>query len=368
LVATLALAVAAAGLSACGSDDAGPAEQQQPPPPPADFYGVMAQTDLGDEDYARMAQGGVGTLRLFLPWEAVDPTDEEDDFDFAVFDPLIEGAARNGIEPLVYLSGMPEWAIELDGCELDCGARAPQSPEAIAAWAQFADAAVKRYGPDGEFWRENPDVPAHPVRTWQIWNEQNSPSFYAPEPDVEAFSELLVAAEEEIRERDPGATVILGGMFGSPSGGEPPALTAVEFLRELYEIDGIDERFDGVAVHPYAAQLNKVASQLEAMRKVIDEAGDDASLWVTEIGWSSGEGENPLERGPEGQADRLTEAYTLFADNRLQWDLESVVWYSWRDRESAPVCEWCPGSGLFAEHELAPKPAWNAFTTFTGGS
>ena len=62
---------------------------------------------------------------------------------------------------------------------------------------------VDRYGPDGELWKTHPDVDPVPVATWQIWNEQNSPTFYQPEVDPAAYATLLEAAHEAITERDP---------------------------------------------------------------------------------------------------------------------------------------------------------------------
>jgi hypothetical protein len=345
----------------CGGDDeTGTAEA---PSVPDGFYGVVPQGGLLADDFERMAEGGIESLRVLLAWSQVDPTPARQDFDFSAIDPVIAEAARHGVAPLLYLAGMPEWAAALDGCAPECGGiPAPASPETLEAWARFAAATSERYGPGGEFWAENPELPAEPVRTWQIWNEQNSPTFYAPKPDVAGYARMLEAAESEIRGRDPKATVLLGGMHATPLGGEPPALTADAFLRELYEIPGMEKRFDGVAAHPYAAQLPKVEAQLDELDQEIERAGDDASLWVTEIGWSSGTGENPLERGPEGQAERLTEAYDL-----LEWNLRAIYWFSWRDRVTDPVCAWCAYSGLFAESELEPKPAWDALTAFTGG-
>ena len=45
-----------------------------------------------------------------------------------------------------------------------------------------------------------------------------------------------------------------------------------------------------------------------------------------------------------------------------------MTWYSWRDTSDPTQCDWCPGSGLFPETTLDPKPAWDAFVSFTGGS
>jgi hypothetical protein len=327
---------------------------------------VVAQGPLSETDFERMDEGGIGFVRVVVPWGTVDPGAREADFDFAAIDPVVEGAARNGLEPLLDLIGTAPWAAELDGCADDCGGlAAPRSPETIAGWAELAAAASERYGPGGTFWREHPDVPEVPVRTWQIWNEQNATAFYAPQPDPAGFARLVVAAETEIRARDSGATVILGGMHADAPPQTPPA---TGFLRSLYEIDGIEEHFDGVAVHPYAGDPDQVPAQLDAMKSEIDRADDDASLWVTEIGWASSEGEDSLEKGPEGQADSLTAAYEQLTERREEWNLQGVVWFSWRDQTENPVCKWCPYSGLFTEDTFEPKPAWEALTEFTGGS
>lgn len=364
-----AACAAAAVLAGCGSDEGEPATSTPAPVEPS-FFGVAPQGQLLDEDLDRMGEGGVGTLRIFLPWGLIDPT-EADDFDFSAYDGIILGAARNDIDVLPFMFGTPNWVAQtLDGepCDLDCDGFAPRSEEALAAWGEFVAAAVNRYGPDGDLWAENPDLPARPVEVWQIWNEQNSPSFYEPAPDVASYAKLLEVASEQIREHDPEATVILGGMFGTPQGGERPAYSAWEYLRELYAITGT-ETFDGVAVHPYAARLEKVELQIERMRDEIEAAGDDdASLWITEIGWSSDGPKNPLNRGLEGQAELLTDSFQYFVDNREAWNIQSVIWFSWRDIGDS-ICDWCADSGLFPEASLEePKPAWEAFTEFTGGS
>ncbi|HEX2128655.1 MAG TPA: glycosyl hydrolase [Solirubrobacterales bacterium] len=359
-------AILALALAGCGSDGDDTAERAAVPD---GFFGVTPQNALTDDDFARMAEGGVETLRVLLPWNAVDPGPETDDLDFSTIDPVIANAARHGIEPLVYLAGMPTWAAALDGCETGCGGiPAPQSPQTLAAWRELVAAASERYGPGGTLWREQPELPEQPVRLWQIWNEQNSATFFAPNPDVEAFARMLTAAEAELRKRDPEATVILGGLQPAPLGSKRRAIPAWDFLRQLYEIDGIAERFDGVAIHPYAAQVDGVAAELETIHREIERSGDDAGIWVTEIGWSSGDGAHPLERGPEQQADRLSDAYTLMADNQEEWNLRGVFWFSWRDRTTDAVCEWCAYSGLFEQDALEPKPAWDALTAFTGGS
>ena len=364
-----AACAAAAVLAGCGGGESEPAEAT-PAPVERSFFGVAPQGQLLDEDLDRMGEGRVGTLRIFLPWGLIDPT-EADDFDFSPYDAVVLGAARNDIDVLPFMFGTPNWVAQTlddEDCGLDCDGFAPRSDAALEAWGEFVAAAVDRYGPGGDLWRENPDLPERPIRVWQIWNEQNSPSFYEPAPDVASYAKLLDVAAERIREGDPEATVVLGGMFGTPQGGERPAYSAWEYLRELYAISGTDT-FDGVAAHPYAAHVEKVELQIERMHDEIEAAGDDdASLWITEIGWSSDGPKNPLNRGLEGQAKSLTDAFQYFVDKREVWNIENVTWFSWRDIGES-ICDWCADSGLFPEASLEePKPAWEAFTEFTGGS
>jgi len=347
----------------CGGD-----ADDDTPAAPASFFGVISQESVTEEDFARMRDGGVGVYRAFFQWNILEPTEGE--LDLSALDGVIAGAAAHGIEVLPFLYTSPPWVSKLDryDCDDDCVLHAPASERSLDAWRDFVGALVKRYGPGGEFWREHPDLPAKPISAWEIWNEANSPNSYAPRPDVAAYERLLAASEEAIHAHDPEAEIVIGGMFGTPLGGEPPAITSPRFLAQLYRLEGSDPSFDVVGVHPYAAQASNVSEQVEAIHEVIERTGDDARLWVTEIGWSSEDGPEPLERGPEGQAENLTESFDYLLANREQLDLQGVIWYSWRDLEGAQICAWCERSGLFEEDGTTPKPAWSAFTSFTGGS
>ena len=363
--AAMACGILLAALSGCGGDeDTGAAPAPAAPP---GFFGVVPQSAVGDEDFARMAQGGIGTLRIVVSWGELDPSPAPGDTSFASVDGIVAGAAAHGIRVLPTIYGTPAWvSSELE--ENGDPSHAPQSKPALEAWAEFIGELVDRYGPDGSLWKENPDLNPVPVHGWQIWNEQNSPTFYLPKPDPAAYAKLLDAAAGAIRDRDPAADVILGGMLGTPLSGKPPAYTAWEFLRRLYAIPGAREDFDSVGVHPYAAHLEKIREQVMLVHEEVERADDDATLWITEVGASSGTGPNPLDRGPEGQAKALDEAFRFFLSRRQEWRIEGVTWYSWRDLTQPVLCDWCAHSGLFEESGLSPKPAWNAFVSFTRGS
>jgi hypothetical protein len=338
---------------------------------PRTFFGVVPQTPLTPDDFAAMGAADVGLLRTALPWSASDPGPAAGDEDWTAFDAVVNGAAREGVHVLPFVFSSPAWVLALDGheCSPDrCLPYPPRSGAALAAWSGFLRAAVGRYGPGGTYWSEHPELPALPIRDWQIWNEQNSPTFFAPKPSVRAYGRMLTAAHAAITGRDRGAKLILGGMFGKPLGGRHPVIPAADYLAELYRRPGLAAAFDGVAAHPYGARLRAVRVQVEAMRERIRRAADDARLWITEIGWSSGGPAHPLNRGPAGQAKRLRRTFGYLLAERRRLRIETVDWYSWRDTPaSVPnLCVWCTHSGLLSADGV-PKPAFAAFTQMARG-
>jgi len=334
---------------------------------PRSFYGIVPQNSLTDADFDRMGQGRIGTLRTAVNWFAVDPGPAPDDYDWSSVDAVVAGAARNGIDVLPFLYGTPDWVAQgLDGqaCS-ECATFAPTSDAALAAWHTFVTDAVARYGTGGQFWAENPGLAPNPIEVWQIWNEQNSATFYEPKPSPKAYAKLLDVSANAIRGRDPGADVILGGMAGLI--GVKKAVTAWNYLAKLYKRKGVKKDFDGVAPHPYGQRLKKVQLQIDRTRATMKQAGDAGTgLWITEIGWGSQKGGNPLNRGRKGQAQSLKEAYKYFQKQRRKLKVKTVAWFTWTDSPN-PICEWCPTAGLF-DSALQPKPSWRALTKFTGGS
>jgi len=344
--------------------------------PPDSFFGVVSQNrDLDTADFERMSRGHVGTVRIAMPWQEIDPGPAPNDLDWERFDDIVAAAARHRVRVLPTVYTVPIWVSLAENCGTQvygpCSITPPRTTYGLSLWRSFLAAAVARYGPDGSFWRGHPSVPHRPIRTWQIWNEQNSPGFFQPRPDPERYANLLRAASEAIRGRDEGAEIVIGGLFGYPLKGRDGGMRATEYLRELYAIPDIEAAFDGVAVHPYASRISGVEGQMRRINQVITQAGDEkATLWVTEIGWASDSSDQPLSRGRQGQATRLRQAFDLFLSKRRAMRIEAVLWYAWQDvpRRDA-ICKWCSRSGLFPLGSLEnPKPAWDAFTAFTGGA
>lgn len=344
----LAVLLAAALLAAPGPADARA---------PRDFFGVSA-VDPAANDFNRMGKGRVGTYRLLLNWASVQP-EEGQAYDWSGPDAEIAAAARNGIQLLPYLYGSPAFA-----------AATPQTPPlgsaaARTGWQAFVAAAVRRYGPGGEFWRLNPQIPPRAVKWWQVWNEMNASAFYTG-PSPQGYADLLHITRTAIKGVHPRAKLVLGGMYGYPNG--DGSIHSQDFLKRLYEIKSVKKDSDAIAMHPYGGTIRLMRFQIKQARRIMNREGDrKAAIFVSEIGWSTdGPPGWPIVTSHGGQAKKLRQAFEMLLENRKRWKIERVVWFAWRDFD-ADVCQWCSDAGLITRTG-DPKPAWREFTKFTGGS
>lgn len=342
--------------------------------PPRGFYGVTPQTDLTKKDFKLMGRAKVGTLRVNMSWGDLDfpPLTEADyyvegPYRWWVFDPIVRRAAKQGIRVLPTVYGTPHWVGVFEGCPTACYKLGPTSIAGYIAFAQFMKAAAERYGTNGSFWRENPRLKKMPIRVWQIWNEQNSSDFWKPAPNPDHYANLVIAGGNAVHKADPRAKVILGGMIGEPGQAGKKTVSGWDFLHSLYANPEARQAFDGIAVHPYAASLRSIKRTIWRWREELRKAGAPKDpIWVTEIGWASGGGDHPLNRGPRGQAELITEAFKWFTQKRKALRIKNVDYYAWRDAPPKSVhCLWCKKSGLLKWRNHGKKPAWKAFTRFT---
>jgi hypothetical protein len=352
LALSLALSAVALGLSSCGSDESEPSAEPF-------FFGIVPELTPAPGEFERMADGGVAAYRWPLRWSDIETRPGA--YEWGATDELITNLARNEIRPLPFICCAPA----IDGLAAD---RAPVgSPEAERALESFLRAATERYGPDGQFWRENRDLPDDPIRMWQIWNEPNSSTFYKPRPDADQYARLVAISDRAIKAVDPDAYIVLAGMGPSPNPAHGVGIPATSFLEQLYD-DGAASHFDAAAVHPYAPTARRTERILTAVRETMDDEGDEGSgIVVTELGWGSEKiPSDHLAVGRQAQANRLRDSFSRLSGDRDRWDLRGVMWFTWRDAPNPSFCVWCDSAGLFAEDGTA-KPSWRAFEGVASG-
>jgi hypothetical protein len=341
-------ALLAAGLLAgCGGDG----EESNDVHPNDPFYGVISAEPLpGAPTFARLGRGGIGTLRVNLAWGYVQAGPGAP-YDWSHYDRVVGDAARNGIRVLATVYSSPAW--------VEAAPEDPPLGRALPEFEAFARAAVTRYGADGSFWSEHPDLPKLPITNWQLWNEPNFNFFWKPAPDTRQYLELLRAFHSAVKKADPEAKVLLGGLFPTPRDG----LSLESFLSALYRA-GAAPLFDATAIHPYAATPDDALQRVAELRALMRRFGDaEKPIWITEVGWASGGAPSGLTVGPTRQARYLSRTFNLATERREQLGIAGVVWYSLRD---TPGPYWPGHCGLF-ELDGTPKPSWGTLAAVAGG-
>jgi polysaccharide biosynthesis protein PslG len=363
VVATLAFATFAATASAL----------------PVHFWGVVPQSVPTQEQFQRLQRGGVAGMRISIDWGAMQPT-RSATVDWNGIDTLVERASQSNIEVLPFVTGAPAWALPSvfvpgSGRSVKAPAHLPATGAAAAGWSSFLKLAVERYGPNGDFWATHPAVPVRPIRAWQVWNEENFKYFVA-KPNPTEYGKLVKISYAAIKALDPGAKVILGGMFAQPKASRTPAgkhkslnWYASDFLGAMYKrTPGIKAKFNGIALHPYTGSYRYLTPEIEEFRDVL-AANRDAGkgLWITELGWSSQPPvrTNIFAKGVGGQAAQLRGAFSLLRAKQAKWKLQRVYWFSIDDAVGA--CNFCDGSGLFKKG-FVPKKSWYEYVKFAGGT
>lgn len=345
---------------------------------PAKFWGVVPQATPTTEQFKRLADGGVESVRVPIEWGSIQK-EKGAPINWIGYDAIIEHAALAGIDVLPTVSGAPTWAVPSVNVPAGGGAKAPTrlpiAGVAASGWKSLLTQAVERYGPGGDFWALHPGVPVRPIRTWQIFNEPNFKYFVA-HPNPAEYGKLVKISHAAIKLADPGAQILLAGMFARPKGSRTPSgkhkgvsWWASDFLTQMYKTNpGIKSRFNGVSLHPYAYYARELSGLVEELRGVLAANKDAAKgLWITELGWSSQAPtrSNLFAKGAAGQARELSASFNTLRAKAAKWKIKRLYWFSVDDQKG--VCNFCDGSGLFADG-FVPKKAWYSFVKFTGGT
>ena len=325
---------------------------------PKDFFGVMVngpmdlqQTDLMAEEGV-MRAAGVGTQRIPFNWDLIQ-SDPSAAPDWSAVDRKVLAAAANGMSVMGLVVGSPAWASTHPGIPLS----PPKNPN---TYGNFLRLCIARYGPFGSFWTEHPEVPATPIRAWQVWNEPNLSAYFSVQPFPRPYVRLLRAARRAIKSADPGATVVMAGL----------ANFSWKDLKRLYKAH-VKGLFDVAAVHPFSGRPSNSVKITRLNRAVMDHYGDRRKpIWLTELTWPSAKGKTKNLRGwevtPAEQARKVTEAYRLYIKVRKRLRLGRIYWYTWAAYDQPPNS--FDFSGLrhaTADGVFSSKPALRAFAAIT---
>lgn len=259
---------------------------------------------------------GVTSVRIDADWAWVQ-AGGPNSYDWAALDQVMASIQKVGLSADLVIIRCPAWAA-VPGAQGNQFAQ----PASSAAFGNYAAAVAKRYGSRG-------------VQCFEIWNEPNIPSFWAPKPDPAAYTSDLKAAYAAIKAVDPSAVVISAGL--APDVDTATSYSQLTFLNDMYA-DGAGGSLDGVGYHPYSypGDPNTVLSgsgwsqmyqTSTSIRGIMVANGDSAKkIWITEFGApTSGTSANVSD------ADQSTELVQAISQVKgLNW-VACFYIYTWED-------------------------------------
>lgn len=231
------------------------------------------------------------------------------------------------------------------------------------------------------------------IHHWEIWNEQDighgptsppgdtymSPRNYAyllgGDPAAETGTWAAMGVYQAIKNADPSATILLGGLSNAWKAGDGGG--AGNYLQELYEelseleyLSG-SWPFDVVAVHPYYGHNPDPSVYLFSggdyilranLWSVMNDHGDGSKrFWITEIGWNTNTTQwicMPPFVSEENQAAYLETSWDIFLNEPTGGSevlVDKVFWYKYQDTGVRVDPTLCPEASATPAAFVAPE-------------
>jgi polysaccharide biosynthesis protein PslG len=274
---------------------------------------------------------GVKWVRWDMDWSSIQSVNASS-YDWSSTDKVANTANNYGIKSLVIITYTPRWA-RLLACRDDWQC----APADAKIFGTFAGQAALRY--KGK------------ISYFEIWNEPNLMHFGLPIEDSSKYTDILKEAYLGIKDANPEAYVISGGLSPAADDLDKGKIAPLTFLSSLYSLGG-NAYFDAVGFHPYSfpASPSYIApwnawQQSLSIRQLMVNNGDAAKkIWLTEYGApTGGSGKafaanqiNSFTYGvdymsEEAQSDMMREVISFCLNNsNFSW-LGPFFWYSLKD-------------------------------------
>jgi hypothetical protein len=326
-------------------------DRAKPTPPPSRFGiadgGDIQALSAGDRGryLDAVKRSGARWIRVGIYWSVIQRKSPRS-YDWRRFDNVVKAARRRGLAVLGTILYTPGWA------------RAPGAPEHappanLADFGTFAARAARHFGPRG-------------LHAYEIWNEPNIASFWAPGPDPVRYTRLLQQAYAAIKRADPSATVVSAGLspYADYGAADSRRMNPLTFLERMYA-SGARGSMTAVGWHPYnfpsglryhpASAWSQMVQTAPSARSIMRANGDaKKKIWATEWGAPTGSSSTSVTEGE--QAELVTAVLTRFKTAR--WAGPSFF-YTLRDKGTNATNRE-DNFGL-VRRDWSRKPAYDAF-------
>lgn len=229
-----------------------------PTPPKLNVFGVEINQGYVTGVITEAQKAGVDWVRYNgILWHEIETTEGAPNWaKLATFEQEVQLISNRGMIPVVVIRGTPAWAQQVNSA---CG---PIKQDKLDAFATFVRQVVTRYSVapyNVRYWEigNEPDTdptivdPTMPFGCWGNQNDANYGGAY--------FADMLKKVSSTIKDVDPNATIILGGLLLDCDPNNPPIndngdtkdCTPARFLDGILE-NGGSSAFDMLAYHGYS--------------------------------------------------------------------------------------------------------------------
>jgi hypothetical protein len=286
-------------------------------------FGVNIHFTGLPRDLKMIADAGFKFIRMDLVWSRVEQAKGVYGFKESGYDSLTLGCEKLGIRVLYIL----DYSNEL--YESD---RSVRTEDGRKAFADFAEAAAKRYAGKGIL--------------WEVWNEPNLKHFWNPQPSVDDYCELVEAVASRIRNADPSGQVLAGATSGIPLG----------WLEGCFK-NGLLNWIDVLSVHPYRSQPPETVIQDYAKLRGLIARYAPASKQIPVISGEWGYSNINWDTSPLTEQQQAEYLIRMFLINSYQ-KIPISIWYDWKNDGTDPnEREHQFGT---VKHDMKPKAAYLA--------
>lgn len=316
--------------------------------------------DFHQQTFDRVNEAGFSWVRIQIGWRDAQPGGP-DTFQFQHIERLVDHARANNVRVLASVAKAPAWAT---------GDESGGMPADTSHYHAFMKELAARF--------------AGRIDAYEIWNEQNLAVETGGHVDIGRYVELLKAGYAGVKESDPEAIVLFGGL--SPTGVNDPgiAIDDVSYLQQIYAYNNgeIRQYYDVLGVHPgsnnnppdtmwphnpgpgeWTTDESFYFRRVAQLRDVMVANGEGhKQVWLTEFGWSSSPVPAPgqeyaADNSELDQAQYIVRAYEIA---RTEWPWMGIM-FLWNLNFSTLVE---PGDEMVhwsvLNPDWSPRPAFDA--------
>jgi polysaccharide biosynthesis protein PslG len=294
-----------------------------------------------DETAAAVQDLGAKWVRLNANWADAEPKRGVYDTNWFIhYDRAVDLARAAGARIVMLSYQSPSWASR---------SRDPETPPRHPIYfARFMGYLAARY--------------AGKVDAFEVWNEENIDRFWSTGPNPTAYTRLLQPTYLAIKQANPAAKVVFGGL----------STNDYEFVERAYNA-GAAGYFDVMALHPYPCANSPEAISRDGWGRMLPSSfpayrevratmlarGDDKPIWFTEVGWSTTRQECGVSETT--QADYLTRAFRLVEQDPY---VQMMLWYNARNNYWDHDADTTEARYGLMRTDYSRKPSYYAFRSY----